>query len=177
MSLITIPNNHVAVKPLDTEVRLLLEPYLRQCPFRAERTEDLHSTIAYTQTSIPTELVDPAAVYTGVITGAQIWFDKYLGIKDMVILLDSPSLVDRHNKLLSLSGAESVYDDYVPHITIAYDIPNSSSRYRWWINDVIERFATRYKGTVIRFSGEYIEDSAGNVEPRGKELLPVKPVL
>jgi len=177
MSLTTIPNNHVAVKPLDSEVRMLIEPYIRQCPFRAERPEDLHCSVAYAQSSIPTSMIDPNAVYTGVIIGAQIWFDQYLGIKDMVILLDSKDLVDRHNKLLSDAGVASVYDDYVPHITIAYDIPNSSSRYRWWINDVIERFATRYKGTVIRFSGEYIEDSAGNVAVRGQELLPVKPVL
>lgn len=175
--MLVIANNHVAVRPMDEEVKMLLEPYLRQCPFNAERPENVHATIAYTETSIQASLIDPSKVYTATITGAQSWFDRYMGIKDFVITLESPDLIARHNELIEASGTKSVYDDYVPHIVLAYDIPNSTPRNRWWINDVIEQFNTRYKGTVIRFSGEYIEDSAGNVPPRGQENLPVKPVL
>ena len=177
MALITIPNNHVAVRPMDAEVKLLLEPYVRQCPFRSERPENLHATIVYARSPIPERLIQPGNVYTAVIAGAKIWYDPYMEIKDVVILLDSLDLIERANQILSESNVQSVYDTYVPHMTLAYDIPNTNHRYRWWTNDVIERFNTRYKGTVIRFSEEFLEDSAGNVPVRGEEKLPVKPVL
>lgn len=177
MSLVTLKNNHVSVSLLDSEVKFIFDPYLRSAPFRAVRPENLYATIAYADGSIPETLLRPDDTYTATIKGAQIWWDSYLGIKDLVVLLDSPDLEKRHTEILHGTGIGSVYEAYVPHITLAYDIPNATSRYRWWINNILEVFDTKLKGTVLRLGSERLKDSAGTLPPRGAEKLLVKPVL
>ena len=40
----------------------------------------------------------------------------------LVMLLDASSLINIHNFLIE-HGAEHDYDDYIPHITLSYDVP------------------------------------------------------
>lgn len=176
MSISAIPKNHVFARLQDEEVRLLFKPYLSQSPFRSVEPEDLTTTILCAEGSVSENLLRPEAIYTATVVGAQTWWDSYLGVKDIVILLDSPDLLKRHAQIKDQSGLNSVYDTYVPHIVLAYDIPNPTPRNRWWFNEILQQFSTRYKGTVIRFSDESVEDSAGNLPIRGSEALSVKPV-
>ena len=40
----------------------------------------------------------------------------------LVLLLDAPSLVDRHNQIMNDHKGSYDYPEYIPHVTISYDV-------------------------------------------------------
>lgn len=44
--------------------------------------------------------------------------------KALILLLDAPHLVAMHNTIRKETGATHCFDDYIPHITLSYDIGN-----------------------------------------------------
>lgn len=40
----------------------------------------------------------------------------------LIVRLDAPQMIDRHNKLMKEHGATYDYDEYKPHITLSYDV-------------------------------------------------------
>ena len=157
-----IPNNHLFVTPLEQETRFLFTPYLVSCPYRAVRPEEMYASILFADRSLAGIPTRPEQVYSAFIKGAQIWWDPVAGIKDLIILLDSPELEARRNEVLEASGSKSANAEYSPHIALAFDIPNSTIRNRWWVNQVIQDFSTKHKDRLIRFSGETIHSSTGS---------------
>lgn len=151
-----IGDNHVAVKPLP-DSWALFAPYLKTAPFRVVTEEDVHSSIIYSTTPISGYEPRPYNIYEAKIIGCKVWYDDYMGIKDLIVELDSPALKIRHQQILTDYGVESFYKEYVPHLTLAYDIPDYDRSYKWFINEMIDLCATRYRGQILRFSGEYIE--------------------
>lgn len=168
-----IPNNHLFVTPLEQETRFLFQPYLVSCPFRSIRADELYASILFADKSLVDVPLRPDQTYSAFIKGAEIWWDSYVGIKDLVIMLDSPELEARRKEVLELSGARSAYPDYLPHIAIAFDIPNSTPKNRWWVNQVLQEFSTKHKGKLIRLSGETIQSSTGTFPTTDAENPPV----
>jgi len=158
-----IPSNHISVYPKDAETKFIFEPYLSSCPFTSVLPENLFTSVALTRTPIFGVELDPNRVYSAFIKGAEIWLDSYSEIKDMIITLESPELELRHKQILEQSQTQSVYPNYVPHLALAFDVPNFSSRNRWWFNQVIEDFTTKYVGRLIRLHGENLQSSSGIV--------------
>lgn len=156
-----IPNNHLFVTPLEQEVEFIFKPYLVSSPFRALRPEELHTSIVFADRSLTDVPLRPEQTYSAFIKGAEIWWDTYTGIKDLIIMLDAPELEARNQEVLKTSGARSAYPTYTPHIALAFDIPNSTPKNRWWINQILQDFATKHKGKLIRFSGETLQSSTG----------------
>ena len=154
-----VKNNHVAVKPTP-EAMAILAPYLSQGPFTMTREDVLHVTTVYSR--VPLRGFEPSTQeFKATIQSCQVWYDPYMGIKDLVIVLQSPELEVRQRELSEKYGSESVYESYLPHLTLAYDIPDTNPKYRWFINEMMEVFSTRLKGTVLKFNQEYLESSSG----------------
>ena len=155
-----VPNNNVYVSPEPESVSYLFNEYLKSAPFKSCKLEDLPCTIVHAGTSIdPAKLIGESSEYKAIICGAQIWLDPYLTTKRIVVILDSPELEARHEQILQLCGVKSLRTKFVPHITLAYDIPNSTRRNRWWVNQIINDFDTKYKGTILALSKEQIGSS------------------
>ncbi len=168
-----IPNNHLFVTPLAQEIEFLFKPYLVSSPFKALLPEELHASVLFADRSLVNTPLMPAQIYSAFIKGAEIWWDTYSGIKDLIILLDSPDLEKRHNEVLAVSGAHSAYPAYSPHMAISFDIPNSTSRTRWWVNQIIQDFSTKHKGKLIRFSNETLQSSTGNFPTTSQDSEPI----
>ena len=159
-----IPNNSLNVYPKDEETKFIFEPYLRSAPYDAVRPDQLFVSIALAVGALEGITIEPDRVYSAFITGAEIWWDSYSDIKDLIITLESEELNIRHFEALARSNALSVYPEYKPHITLAFDIPNSNSRNRWWTNQIIQDFNTTHKGKLIRLSGEQLNSTSGIIE-------------
>jgi hypothetical protein len=108
-----------------------------------------------------------------------MWYDVYLGIRDFVVLVDCDDLIKRQVEILQQSTTESVYSTYEPHFTLAYNVPPASrKKYRWWVNDIINKFSLDYVGKSLPFSNEQVASSSGYVTPSTKVVTrnPEQPV-
>ena len=126
-----VPNNSLVVYPKDTETRFIFEPYLSQAPYTPVRADQLFVSVALALSPLEGIRVDPDRVYSAFIKGAEIWWDSFSNIKDLIVTLESDDLEIRHNEALVSSNANSVYLQYTPNIALAFDIPNSTPRNRW----------------------------------------------
>lgn len=162
-----IENNHVFVS-LPEDEQKLFAPYLKESPFPNSKSDTsfLHSSIIYAKSEI-VDFEPRPEPYTATISGAEMWFDPYTGISDLVVLLDAPQLVARNAEIRNLYGVESFYETYVPHIALVYDVPSDHRKYKWFINEVVEVFTGRLKGQVLRLINETCESStySGSITP------------
>jgi 2'-5' RNA ligase len=82
-----------------------------------------HITVIYSRTPVPsaeTYRSTTSIEYEAIVTGYEVFPTKNDG-KCLVMRLDFPHAV-LLNKQLTAEGATSDYDEYKPHMTIAYDI-------------------------------------------------------
>ncbi len=163
----TIENNHVAVKPLDDALAIVM-PYMKASPYNSSNPNVLHSSIIYSTSPLLGFKPDTKRKYKAKIIGAQLWYDPYMGIKDLVIALDSPDLVNRQQEIVNKYRGVSIYQEYMPHLTLVYDI---TGEFNYFVNEVLDAFASRYKGKVITFGDEYIESSSGMLN-QGSDVVP-----
>lgn len=77
----------------------------------------LHSTIVYSRKNVDVFPGQNLNEYARLI-GLEVWDTKYG--KTVVGKLESPYLVGRFNDIMSL-GATYDFDEYKPHVTLAYD--------------------------------------------------------
>lgn len=166
-----IANNSLSVSPKDTETRFIFAPYLRQSPYTSVPPEQLSVNIALARGSLDASSINPDRVYSAFIKGAEIWWDSYSDIKDLIITLESEELEQRNAEVLNRAGVNSVYPIYTPHMVLAFDIPNSTSRNRWWTNQVIEDFNTKHKGKLIRLTNEELNSTSGVVPTNPNDQL------
>lgn len=154
-----IPRNHLSVKLVGGVE--LISPYLSSCPCNHPvRFESLHADIVFSSSPLPDDLPLNEGKYEGQITGAKLWFDDYSHTNTLIVTLDSPSLVDRHNSIIDNYHVDSANASYTPHVALLYRaIPNHQS-FRWWYNEVIETFNGRLKGKTLTFQGEVITSSS-----------------
>jgi len=156
-----IQNNHVAVS-LVAEDEKIMASIMQGCPIqRPVRPEDLECTIIYADKPIYDFVPQPGIVHSAVITGAQMWYDPVMKIRDLVVTLDAPTLVARRDEIMRTYGVESLYGEhYFPHMALVYNMPDFSSSYKWWINNILNDFNGKYKNFVLRFDNETIESTS-----------------
>ena len=91
------------------------------------RPDKLHTTLLYSHKELtlysPTDkYVHPLVAYP---VGMDIWDstnDQGQVEKCLVVLLDCPQLIDRHNLLMKDHGATYTFPNYQPHITLSYNV-------------------------------------------------------
>ena len=85
---------------------------------------DYHTTILYSRKNIPKEKwINIKAVHRCIPKKYNIF--PYKDEKNCIVLeLIAPTLVSIHKELIKAGGTHD-YSSYIPHITIAYDVPNS----------------------------------------------------
>jgi len=152
-------NNRVSLKLVESD-RVSLANIVSQCPFNNPvKAEDFRVTLLYSKTSIE-NFVPENKMHNTVITGASIWYDDYYGINSLVITLDAPTLHNRRQEIIKQYNAMPLSENYVPHITLVYNLPPwKRPKYRWWVNQVIDNFEMNYKNKIIRLYGEEIQST------------------
>jgi hypothetical protein len=171
-----VPDNHLFAKLMLPEAKFIFEPYLDQAPYTTVWPEDLRVSIAYSVNPMINLIVQPEAIYSGFIDRAELWYDTYMNTKSLIIKLESPDLVARHKEVMAQTGAKSVYPEFIPHMTLAYSVPPTTRRNRWFTNQVINDFATKYRGQLLRFSGETLEASQGYINENPDSPQVIKPI-
>lgn len=158
-----IKNSHVTVKPFKYDVDYSIVPFLTSCPFSkgAVMPQDLSVTVFKGIKPFSDLEVNQNSVFSARIIGAQTWFSQLSKKTNVVIKLESRELIDRNFELSKLNT--DVASIYVPHLTIAYDIPAPVADMRWWLNDILNKFNQgaegKYYGNTIRLAYESISDT------------------
>jgi 2'-5' RNA ligase len=164
-SLERVEKSYVFVKPIAFDVEHSLIPYLKTCPFQngTVQEEELHLTIARSKTPLYNFRPEFETVYTAYVEGAQLWLSPVTKKTNLVIVLRSEELEERRNEILSANNAQDMYHEFVPHMTICYDMPARQPSTRWWTNEIISKFNKSFEGNShglkIRFKGESVGDS------------------
>jgi len=114
--------------------------------------KEYHATVVYSRLSpvknfkVKGNFKNPVE---GVITGFKI-FESEGGKRCLVATIDCEYLKSRH-KLARKLGASHDYDQYIPHITLSYDVGDSLTA------SDLEKLTKKYKGTKIQLASEYEE--------------------
>jgi hypothetical protein len=83
--------------------------------------DKIHTTLIYSKVYDDVDILQNCR-YPSFATGYEIW--KTQGGKNALVLkLHSPSLVERHQYLMGKYNLTYDYDEYKPHITLSYDVP------------------------------------------------------
>lgn len=100
---------------LDNYLKLTLDPMNRVDP------DSYHITIIYSRTPVPDaeKFAGTSAPGFALVTKWEVFPTKNDG-KCLVMKLDFP-FAERLNRTLTEMGATSDYDEYKPHVTVAYD--------------------------------------------------------
>ena len=105
--------------------------------------DDIHITMIYSKKSFPMdEWEQPKQIKE---YAKPIKFDFFGEDKTcLVVLLDSPFLIDRNAQIVKQYGAISDYDEYQPHVTLSYDCTNCNLDFiRFPINiELVQEYAT-----------------------------------
>lgn len=95
-------------------------------PVRQAMFDDrLHTTVIYSRKHCPGVLVDPEHKYVAKFAGYEI-FTGQKGEHVLVMLLDAPSVSERHNFIMQEHGATYDFPVYHPHITLSYNYSDNS---------------------------------------------------
>lgn len=120
-------------------------------------TEKLHSTIIYSRKHVP-ELKADLTNYPIKAKAKEFHiFNAQDGKKALVLKLDCPALVDRHNHIMSEYGTTYDFPEYIPHVTISYDCGDF--------------LPSDFDGELpeITFTSEYVEDLVLDWQNKVKE--------
>lgn len=88
-------------------------------------TEKLHVTLLYSRKPCPNyEPNQNSYPMTATPKGFEIWKSEHIEGKPncLVLKLDCPDLVDRHNELMQEHDATFDYPEYKTHVTFSYDV-------------------------------------------------------
>lgn len=84
----------------------------------------LHTTVLYSRKPLPDYKaqgkINPP--YTGKSDHFEIWKTRDTGKNCLVLKYKSPELVERHKYLMKKHEATYDFKEYIPHITLSYDI-------------------------------------------------------
>lgn len=83
--------------------------------------EKLHSTIIFSRN--PVYIVPHKDIsWKAVGTKLEVWLDAVTESNILVLILDSEDLVNRYDEIMGSTAATYDYEEYIPHITLAYDV-------------------------------------------------------
>lgn len=90
----------------------------------AVRPDKYHVTLLYSKKSLPE--YEPKGVYHSPIIAEPGEYAVFLQDDDntrcLVLKLECPVLVNHHKYLMARHGGEYDFPDYIPHVTLSYDI-------------------------------------------------------
>lgn len=84
-------------------------------------TQKMHCTLIYSRMPCKTPKIFPNRVFNAEFEKFDV-FEQRNGKKCLVLKLKSPDLLKRHQALMDEMEASYDFDDYLPHITLSYDI-------------------------------------------------------
>ena len=108
---------YAAVRYSDESIKKL-EKVVKELP---NPNYDFHTTLLYSRKYLPNYKPLGKIQETATVNGFKI-FDTQDEKRALVLTLDCPFLVNRHNELMKEHGATYDYDEYIPHITLSYDL-------------------------------------------------------
>ncbi len=104
-----------------------------------------HTTLIYSRKYNP-DVKEDQSLYPLKIKGKELHvLDTQDNKRALVMKFDSPELVERHNFLMSEYQLQYDYDEYIPHITLSYDI-----------GDMDVDFSGKFP--IMTVTEEYVED-------------------
>ena len=113
--------------------------------------DKLHTTIIYSTVHSDDVIVNTNP-YNSFINKFDT-FDSPSGKRCLVVILDNDALKERYKELTKLHGFVSDYPEYVPHITLSYDIED------WDRFDEMNEYIGQIKYTFMLVGvNEYVED-------------------
>lgn len=150
-----ILNNAITTKP-EAVARLLLDPYLRASPFpNPPRFEDLFLTIFSSDVTIDDTFVFPEAKYIGMIIGAEYEYNQDTRSTELSILIDALQLKTRRDNLSKVLNRD--YNETLK-LTLIHNLTGTdTNHHKWWINQILNDFNTKNRGSLIPFNGEFLE--------------------
>jgi hypothetical protein len=124
---VDMDGTYVAVKVLYPTLAWI-EEYVRahRIPQVHEDRQVHHATIIWSRRHCPNLKPEHDVVHRASVNDIHVFRSD--GKNCLVLLLDAPTLVKRHNHLMKVHGATYDYPEFIPHVTIAYDIGD----YHWW---------------------------------------------
>lgn len=140
---------YVCVLP-DDESRGFLSHIANSLRVHADPYE-LHSTLMYAKGCFPKNAsYSRRATFGARIKGIEYW-DGHDNDGYLVVILDSPGLVNRH-RYWTEHGLKHSFDDYTPHVTLATRIEKTPE-----LMERVGKVATRVNGRLIHLTNETIE--------------------
>jgi hypothetical protein len=85
------------------------------------RQEKIHTTLIYSTNYADNVLVNSECSYVAIIDELDI-FTSDSGIKCLVARLNCPHMNARHKELMNTYNFNHGFPEYIPHITLSYDI-------------------------------------------------------
>jgi len=113
--------------------------------------DDIHTTLIFSRRYIP-DYSPPSKVDMYAYPKEFHIFKSQEGEEILVIKLDSPDLANRHKELMKKHNATYDYPEYIPHITLSYDIEGYMSLF-----EIKEKF-TKLLPEKLHIVSEYVED-------------------
>lgn len=118
------------------------------------KRSDFHSTVVYSRKHLPD--FDPVGnidePWIATPKGFDVWESKPNAYKDestfcLVMEIDCPDMVKRHDHAREDHGATYDFDEYKPHITISYDVGKD-----------FDKSNLEWSGEPLKISNEYSEE-------------------
>lgn len=111
----------------------------------AIKPDEIHTTLLYSRKHCPNYI--PGGMYKKPIIATPkeftVWEtnpDAGTKTKCLIVKLNCPELVDRHNELMDEHDATFDYDKYQPHVTLSYDIGDIDVKDLPDISDTVKEF-------------------------------------
>jgi len=86
-------------------------------------SSELHCTLIYDENKPSPKGFEAAGIYSAPILGTALNYDLWGNDKKtLVLLFNSPRLMERHNFLVKTFGFDHGFSVYQPHVTLSYDV-------------------------------------------------------
>lgn len=153
----TLPGVYVAVN-WDKDVSRKLYEFLKD-----KKVPDLfdwkkyHTTLAYSRTNF-NHILDKESQFEASIDKMHVFKNEKLGHTALVLKLNSDGLSKRHDMIHEDPKASYDFDEYVPHITISYDV--STMKDEDYNHIMSDKFLKELKELIPKFTNgtEYTEN-------------------
>lgn len=115
------PGTYAGVRPMMSTAQLIEQFSSKFYIPNHESISNLHVTLLYSKKHLPNYVPNPSLKHIAIPSKFVIWTDK-TNKRILALLLSSPSLESRHVCLMKEHQAHYDYPEYIPHITLSYDI-------------------------------------------------------
>lgn len=113
------------------------------------KKEKIHSTIIYSRKEIDIEPKGKLVASEYALSNRLGTFDTQDNKRALIWFIDCPAMVNRHNYIMKTTDATYDYVDYIPHITLSYEIPAEYD---------VDKLTTKGLPLALQIVSEYKED-------------------